>query len=405
MDNKENLIIVNHGFLLGGPETFFLKILPYFQEKFNIKIILTSKKINKELLESLPQNIDIIYWNNLFPFTKKKIKQIIGNIDYIFSTLPQCYILSLVIAAIYKNKVKIIISPHQTESFCATANIFRFHRFISMYLLKFTPDENIIFVNDAIKKHHSTILKRSFKKSWIIGLFVDPIKFKFISQTPKARNRIIAVGRLAPYKTYNLYLIDVFKKLNTNGSNLILDIYGDGELRGKMENLIKKNNVKNVHLKGSLSYKDFPLILKNYFLFIGSGTSVIEASLAGIPSITTIENDLQGKTYGLFSKIKGKCYIEPNLNLKKYFIDNIINNVQKLSNKDYKQLKISSHKKALQFADEEIIKNYFNAFNKSKLVKLNKFMILIYSILYLTGAIINILYLFIKKNLFNLLNK
>ena len=52
-------------------------------------------------------------------------------------------------------------------------------------------------------------------------------------------------------------------------------------------------------------------------VFVGSGTSIIESSALGIPSIIGIESNNDGETYGFFSNLRGYSYNEDNLDIEK----------------------------------------------------------------------------------------
>ncbi len=121
--------------------------------------------------------------------------------------------------------------------------------------------------------------------------------------------KICAVGRLADFKTYNLWMPNVIKKIRERGFNVVLDIYGSGELEERLKSIISEH-VGYVNLFPSFSYSKFREIVSGYDLFIGSGTSIIEASSLGIPSIIGIESIDSPKTYGYFCDF---CDFEYNI--------------------------------------------------------------------------------------------
>lgn len=116
---------------------------------------------------------------------------------------------------------------------------------------------------------------------------------------------------MVDFKTYNKHIINILDEINHLGYNLEYYIYGDGPERFFLEKLAKTK----IHFKGSI---DLPNILNNAFLFVGSGTSIIEASAGGIPSIIGIESEDRPYTYGLFS------YNENNLHLEKKEIKDLM---------------------------------------------------------------------------------
>jgi glycosyltransferase involved in cell wall biosynthesis len=392
---KKNLLIINYGFIIGGAETFITKIFPKFTDQYNVYILILSNNVNENLLKSLPSDISIIRFSKIIPFLLKILFNKI-NIDIFYSTLPQCFIFSLFCYFLSKNnlKQKLIVSPHQTESFCAKSNFFQVHRKITQYAIKKIPLENFIFLNNAGRDFHQHRLNHDFSKSNVVKLYVDINKFDFFDRSELMKNKIISIGRLAPYKTYNIQLLPIFKKLYDEGSDVEWHIYGDGELKSKMEKIISDYQIRNVFLKGSLNYSEMNSILRKYFLFIGSGTSLIEASSSGMPSITTIESSKHSDSYGFLFNIKGNCFIEPNLNIKKHDIYSLIKKAISCDDKMYSEMQIKSRKKALEFS-VDIIQDYKKIFRATSSLNFSKILCFIIFSIYIFFSLIN--FMTIKK--------
>ncbi len=167
--------------------------------------------------------------------------------------------------------------------------------------------------------------------------------------------RICAVGRLTDFKTYNLWMPSVIKKIRERGFNVILDIYGSGELEEKLK-LIVSEHTGYVNLLPSFSYSKFSEVLSRYDLFIGSGTSIIEASSLGVPSIIGIESIESPKTYGYFCDFCDFEYNVMGLPFELQSVEDVIENFIKLndSEKDAlsKKHRLASEKFYISICDE-----------------------------------------------------
>jgi len=114
--------------------------------------------------------------------------------------------------------------------------------------------------------------------------FIDIDKFSPSDSLPK--KEIVYVGRLSEEKNL-IRLIIALRK-----TNLALDVYGEGNLKKKLRNLAKKNNVK-ILFKGSVPNSKIPRILSNYQLFIlpslyeGMPKALLEAMACGLPCVGT----------------------------------------------------------------------------------------------------------------------
>ncbi|MCU4362170.1 glycosyltransferase family 4 protein [Acinetobacter sp. WU_MDCI_Abxc22] len=115
----------------------------------------------------------------------------------------------------------------------------------------------------------------------------SPFKSSFVNYNENSK-RIIAVGRLAEEKNFNA-LIEAWSNIASKYQDWVLEIYGDGALKNDLNNLIYKNNIKNIKI-----FPNTPNILDVYknssFLvltskFEGLGMVLIEAQSFGLPLV------------------------------------------------------------------------------------------------------------------------
>lgn len=95
----------------------------------------------------------------------------------------------------------------------------------------------------------------------------NPIEIKKINHKYNIKSKkILSCGRLEPQKGFDI-LINVAKLVFEKEKKWQWDIYGDGQDRKMLENLIKKNGLENhVILKGTV--KDMHEIYKDYAFFV-----------------------------------------------------------------------------------------------------------------------------------------
>ena len=117
-------------------------------------------------------------------------------------------------------------------------------------------------------------------------------------RTPKW-GRIISVGRLAPMKEYNFYMIEVIASLRKKGYPVTWTVFGEGEFAEAMKCRINMHGLNEViELKGRLVYSEFSAAMQQAYVFVGMGTSIIEAALCGVPGVVALAYETRGVTYG-----------------------------------------------------------------------------------------------------------
>lgn len=111
--------------------------------------------------------------------------------------------------------------------------------------------------------------------------------------------RIVSIGRLSKMKEYNLYMIDVVAELIRRGHNVTWTAYGTGEFEEEMRAMIRERNLEGaITMPGPIAYEQCRQVLSDAYVFVGMGTTIIEASLFGVPNVLAIAFDREGRTYG-----------------------------------------------------------------------------------------------------------
>jgi 1,2-diacylglycerol 3-alpha-glucosyltransferase len=180
---------------------------------------------------------------------------------------------------------------------------------------RLTPPENLVFFNEASIRAHADRyqLEASLLRCCPIG--VNLARF---NGPPAGRqgHRVVSIGRLTPFKTYNRVMLDVVERARQVGAALQWEVWGDGELRPWMEQQIAARDLGSlVSLKGELRYDAMEQALAGALAFVGSGTALVEASAAGVPAIAAIENERGDSSYGCLHDFAGLSYHDAGLPL------------------------------------------------------------------------------------------
>ena len=173
----------------------------------------------------------------------------------------------------------------------------------------------------------ASLLEKSRSKIKTLPNWVDTNLFKSQNRKPKARNRIVYLGRL--HKQKNLFsLINALK-----GTKVALDLIGKGPLKKSLEQTAKNQKVR-VDFKGKIEHNELPQTLTRYPIFVlpssyeGCPKSLLEAMACGLACVaTTVPGSreiITHKKTGLLAK--------PNAQSLRKNILNLINNPKQQKN-------------------------------------------------------------------------
>ncbi len=241
------------------------------------------------------QEFKIEYFN-LFGFNVPNVSSIqrFFALNYDVAFLIEFNVLSILILAFsfFNNNKRAVILVENSPIFLSGINKIRFGTFFDWQrrLCCYLADK--IVTNN---EHGSEYLKKRLKvkeEKIIVGTYLSS-SFEDC-QRPKSESagkvKMVAVGRLVKNKGFNNLIDEVASLPSKVQENLMLDIYGEGEIRSNLESLINEHNLSNViNLKGLVPYKELGSVLSDYDVFImptlGDYRSLVsfEAISLGLP--------------------------------------------------------------------------------------------------------------------------
>ncbi|MCF8002804.1 MAG: glycosyltransferase [Chromatiaceae bacterium] len=315
---------------VGGVETLIVRLSSWLSENgHNVTIILSR---HGELDKLLDSRVGIYYFN----ITNAQ-KHIYALEDDPFDAVCCFDPSSMMEAAFLIDKLDY---PHRFFVGIYHPRIFFFLKKDSplsilrrRFLEKFIPNASLAFMNEACRLSHQSYLDSSLEGSFLMPLAVKSIKQRKCAIT---RKKIVSIGRLTPFKTYNLYLIEIVSELIKNGHKEITwHVYGDGPLEEQMQLSIRRYNLdRHIFLHGRLPYENFSESISDAHLFVGMGSSLIEAGMLGIPGIPAIDS-AGPYSYGYTYNLNGYDVGEFRNRLPQVPVYNLIENVFNMTNAEY----------------------------------------------------------------------
>lgn len=365
------LLIVNLHFDIGGVEVMLSKLIPLLAKKnVEITLLLLTNRMNDELVRAVAGSCKILQLTALFPYTRSRIDTAFGsNFDVVMYTVNRAFLLgSWLLGKATNQSPHLILAAYQTELFCSYDGWWCFHQIIMKRKIRrnLTP-RDFIFVNDAGRDHHGSALKMDLTGASVITLLVDIDKYSFVDRRDVPKKKIVSIGRITSFKTYNFTMLNVMKSLTEKGYDLEWHVYGDGEQFATLKRQVASMQLERVvKLYGAIPYSALEGVLRDSFLYIGSGTSLIDAAACGVPAITTIEYSNDASSYGFISDVPGYSLIEPDLPFPKKNIEELIVDVFNSDNESYYDLQIKCFEKAKLYGGGKISCEYFLKFQSIK---------------------------------------
>lgn len=348
------MLIVASSLTFTGGTTFLIRLSKYYSKQGKkLGVLLLENDADPLMLKELNKYSEIYYLENylksplnsfkkirflslFLPTSHKDLKELFysyGSV-HVMGLIGLMFISTKLKALSINLKVSVAIY-HQNEFMFRGANTYFTNKIINVFL-KINP-ENILFFNEENKNSYSLFFKRKFDKSLVIPIGIE-IQKKSLKLIQKSRSyRIVSIGNLYKFKTYNLHMIDIFPELLKINSNLTYEIYGEGPLDSEILDKITKLGLeKYVFLNKQIKYSNFSSTIKNALLFVGSGTALLEAAAVGVPSLIGVESLNVPKTYGFISDVKGFSYNEKNIDAPMFLIEDKIKSL--LNDPDYCKL-------------------------------------------------------------------
>lgn len=378
------MIFIHGSLAMGGVETFILRMAKQRanENKSTVIMLLSSeKRSDSGLVAEARKYATVLFLPDLtslpelvsryFPFhlslllpIKRDLGKYLKDVTHVHATCGMSAYFYAHIAKHLPTNVKFTIGVYHSLEFCwGTQQLPYFERKNRELFFDKVSKSSIIFFNESMVPLYEKVSGQSFQAVNLFPLGVIEQSFLDLKQISQLREissplKLVSVGRLVPFKTYNLHMIDVVASLLKGGIAVVYDIYGDGPLEPEMKKKISEQGLqKYINLKGILNYDRFSEVVSSYDVFIGSGSAIVQAAGLGISAIVGIESTDTADTYGFFADIDGFSYNEDGLYAKKPIIG-VIENYSKLSAAERLALSQSHISKANEFSMSQCVYNF-----------------------------------------------
>jgi glycosyltransferase involved in cell wall biosynthesis len=399
--SSRSILLIWWSLGIGGIETFFLRLVEERARK-NLKtkiLLFSSKKFsNQNIIKQISKHCEVFFLDRIFtfpeiskviallsPLKKSEIKILLKDVEQIHVACGYHALFANRIVRFSKIKPAITVGfYHSLEFLWGGERIPYYEKVNRHFVLEFLPKKNLLlFSAELLQLYQKAGFHLRGAQTFRIGVIhgINVNQHKVYTKDPILK--IVSVGRLVEFKTYNIWMLDVVAELKKK-TKVIYDIYGDGPIRAEIEKKIKDLDLSDsVKVRGLIEYKDFHKTIICYDIFVGSGTSIIEASSFGLCCIVGIESIRVPLSYDFFDK---SYMFEYNILLKNKTLIPVQELIEEFLSKSIaEKTKMSEdHKKAADnFSIKKCAEDFQSLSQCSQNIYKLKFFGLLYTVSYL----------------------
>ena len=286
------LLLVYKSLVLGGLETLVVRVSNWFCERGDdVTIVLLGQGPLDCLLSQRVTIVNVGEMTRLFS-RSAVASRCSGLVDQSYDAVlafdPVSLWMSVFLSRYLKNDPRFLIGVYHPRIYFFEEPDPPFLKLARAVFDRYVADSSKYFMNEPTRREHERRFGRSFRDAAIVPLPVDVRRFELVARRP-VPGRLVSVGRLTAFKSYNLFMIDVVEELTRRGHRVEWHVYGEGELEWLMRERIQQRHLeRSIFLHGALPYPALETALESAYCFVGMGTALIEAGAAGVPSVPAI---------------------------------------------------------------------------------------------------------------------
>ncbi len=293
---------------LGGIETYCLRMCRALAARgHDLEVWVVKRKFDAGLLRSYREIVPVRFMTRVSPVPLlPSAPDAPADVDLIFTTGR----LSLIFGALSlqkRDKARLVAGVFSQWEFSGETQDYKSR--ISEAILAQIGTQNVVFCTEGCRTTHRAALGDSVDQSHVSPLLVDLPEPGALSASPRPADEpihLVSVGNFTPFKTYHFTLPAAVRDLRAAGVKLRWTLFGDGPERQRVERFVAEAGVEDVvTLAGRIPYDRFREEVGKADLYVGAGTTLIEASALGVPSLVALDDNPEATTPGYFCDRRG----------------------------------------------------------------------------------------------------
>jgi 1,2-diacylglycerol 3-alpha-glucosyltransferase len=293
---------------LGGIETYCLRMCRALAARgHDLEVWVVKRKFDAGLLHSYREVVPVRFLTHLTPVPLLPIAPAApADADLIFTTGRLALIFGT-LSLKRQDEARLVTGVFSQWEFLGETEDYKSR--ISQDLLAQLGAPNIVFCTEGCRTWHEPVLGAEVKQSHVSPLLIELPEARPSRRTHRPAGdpiQIVSVGNFMPFKTYHFTLPFVLRDLRSAGVKVHWTVIGDGQEFDRTKRIIAEAGVEDlVTLAGRVPYDRFQDEVGKADLYIGAGTTLIEASALGVPSLVALDDNPDATTPGYFCDRRG----------------------------------------------------------------------------------------------------
>lgn len=309
-----NFLLVYRNLSLGGIETLIVRMARWLVENgHSVRVVLSAPDVLDELL---PPEVGVCYLERpveQYSRINRVREELSGRLgdapDVVYSFCYRTALLAefIVAGSGWKERPRILTGVYHPHDVLLTGAGRKtwVYPFVRHLYQRVVGVRNTLFMNEYCRRSNGEDLGVDFTES---GIFPLPVReyAPAVKRVSGSTLRIVSVGRMTSFKTYNILMPALVRRLRDQGNDVEWTVYGEGELAAQSRSAAVRHGVeKYCKYMGNCNYEALPDVFANADVFVGMGTAAIEAALAGLPTLVIPAYSREPVCFGWWNEIDG----------------------------------------------------------------------------------------------------
>lgn len=367
------LFVYDAMYAVGGIQTMLLRVLPQLaaadlELHFLTRAPMYSGDTDRNLLPTIERHVTVHIAEHRFMLRAMPSLRALDlpHVDVIYC----CSLSALMLGVLVQNKLqpgaKLVVGVYHPREYCWPRGRRGVEGTFARKLLHRIPFQNVVFATDGMARQTATCLGRDFSSAPVVPLTIERVPER-PQRTPLGVRKIVSVTRTTPYYPLHRHMIDVIEQLVREGHAVEYHAYGAGSELETLREIVRRRQLDHhVFFHGSVAYESLPDVFADAFLYIGLGTSLLEAAVRGIPALVAIDCSDSPTTYGFLHEMAGNDLGGYVPGLARTRIVDRIRWVLETDATTYHEHGRQSRERALQFSLDHVLPQFIAALENAQ---------------------------------------